>query len=397
MQETVPREEISHRITRLQEFLTRKNIGLGLIRQLADLFYYTGTVADGFLAVPMEGVPKFLVRRPQERLAGGDIPWEMVFYRDLGEIPGLLQDWGVSREGALGLELDVLPASLYLRFQTKLFPEAQIQDISPLIRRQRMVKSAYEIEQISRAAAIMDETFAAIPDLLRPGLTELELSAAVEYGLRLRGHQGLIRLRNPGLEMFFGHVLSGHAGLELAYTDTPSGGLGFSPAFPQGPSQKPLASNEPITVDIGSCVNGYVADMTRLFVIGDLPPAAWRAYDLTLELFRYFETAARPGVKPGELYQELLDLVAQAGFGEFFMGREDERVGFVAHGVGLELDEFPLISARFPFPLEADMVVAFEPKFLLPEVGLIGLEDTGRLTAAGVEWLTRAPREVLRG
>jgi Xaa-Pro dipeptidase len=396
MHETVPREEVSRRVARLQESLQDKNIGLALIRQLVDLYYYTGTMADGFLAVPAEGAPKFLVRRPQKRLAGEDIPWDLAFYRDLGEIPDLLNDLMSSSEGALGLELDVLPASLYLRFQAKIFPKFRFQDVSPLIRRQRMVKSPYEIEQISQAAAIMDEAFAAVPELLRPGLTELELSAALEYRLRLLGHQGLIRLRNFSLEMFFGHVLSGHAGLELAYTDTPSGGLGLSPAFPQGPSQKPLAPDEPITVDIGSCVNGYIADMTRLFVIGDLPPAAWRAYEVTLELLQCFETEARPGVKPADLYQKLLDLVEKAGLSDFFMGRESERVIFVAHGVGLELDEFPVISANFPFPLEADMVVAFEPKFLLPDIGLIGLEDTGRITPDGVEWLTRAPRQVIK-
>jgi Xaa-Pro dipeptidase len=396
MQETVPREEIALRIARFQELLQDHGIGMALIRQHADLYYYTGTVADGFLAVPVEGAPKFLVRRPQERLARGEIPWDLVFYSDFGEIPALLEDLAVSRAGPLGLELDVLPASLYLRFQTKLFPQTPLTDISHLIRRQRMVKSAFEIGQIGRAAAILDESFEAVPELLRPGLTELELSAALEYRLRLLGHQGLIRLRNTNLEMFFGHVLSGHAGLELAYIDTPSGGLGFSPAFPQGPSHKPLASHEPVTVDLGACVNGYVADMTRLFVLGDLPAEAWRAYDLTLELFHCFETEARPGVKPGDLYQKLWDLVETAGFSDFFMGRGLERVSFVAHGVGLELDEFPFITARFPFPLEADMVVAFEPKFFLPDVGLIGLEDTGRLTADGIEWLTRAPRQVIK-
>ena len=396
MQEATPTKEIFSRITRLQEFLRENGIGLALIRQLADLYYYSGTVADGFLAVPAEGPAKFLVRRPQERLAGGAIPFDLAFYSDFGEIPALLTSLDVSWKGPLGLELDVLPTSLYLRFQTKLFPKTPLRDISPLIRFQRMVKSTYEIEQIKRAAAILDETFAAVPELLRPGFTEIELSAALEYRLRLLGHQGLIRLRNFSLEMFFGHVLSGHAGLEIAYTDTPSGGLGLSPAFPQGPSHKPLALGEPITVDIGSCVNGYVADMTRLFVLGDLPPEAWRAYDLTRDLFRFFETEARPGVMPGDLYKKLWDIVDQAGFSDFFMGQGSERVSFVAHGVGLELDEFPIITARFPFPLEADMVVAFEPKFLLPEIGLIGLEDTGRLTADGVEWLTKTPRQVIK-
>jgi Xaa-Pro aminopeptidase len=149
-------------------------------------------------------------------------------------------------------------------------------------------------------------------------------------------------------------------------------------------------------VDIASCVNGYVADMTRLYVLGDLPAEAWRAYDLTLELFHYFETKARPGVKPGDLYQGLYSLVNQAGLGDFFMGPGPERVSFIAHGVGLELDEFPFITARFPLPLAEDMVLAFEPKFFLPEVGLVGLEDTGRITSQGVEWLTRTPRQVVK-
>jgi Xaa-Pro aminopeptidase len=307
-----------------------------------------------------------------------------------------LDDFSLPRTGPLGLELDILPAALYLRLHKKIFPGTAIRDISPLIRQQRMVKSAYEIDQIRGAAAILDEAYGGVPELLRPGLTELELSAALEYRLRLLGHQGLIRVRNFSLEIFFGHVLSGHSGLEAAYTDTPSGGLGFSPAFPQGPSLKPLAPQEPITVDMGSCVNGYVADMTRLFVLGDLPDAAWRAYHLTLELFHYFETEARPGVQPGDLYRGLCSLAEQAGLGDFFMGRGLERVSFIAHGVGLELDEFPFITARFPFPLEADMVVAFEPKFFLPEVGLVGLEDTGRITPQGVEWLTRRSREVVK-
>ena len=396
MQEMAPVEEIRARVVRLQDLLAASGVNLALIRQPADLYYYTGTVADGFLAVPVEGQPRFLVRRPQDRLAAGETPWELTFYSDLGELPALLDGLSLPRAGPLGLELDVLPAAFYLRLHHKIFPGTKLQDISPLIRQQRMVKSAYEIEQLRRAAAILDEAYAEVPGLLRPGLTELELSAALEYRLRLLGHQGLIRVRNFNLEIFFGHVLSGHAGLAAAYTDTPSGGLGFSPAFPQGPSRKPLSAGEPITVDIASCVNGYVADMTRLFVMGDLSGMAWRAYDLTLELFQYFETAARPGVRPGDLYQGLCSLVERAGLSDFFMGQGHEQVSFIAHGVGLELDEFPFITARFPFPLEEGMVLAFEPKVFVPDAGLVGLEDTGRITAQGVEWLTRTPRRVVR-
>ena len=172
-----------------------------------------------------------------------------------------------------------------------------------------MIKSPYEIEQLRRAAAILDQVHGQVPELLRPGLSELELSAALEYRLRVLGHQGLIRVRNWDLELFYGHVLSGVAGLHAAYTDTPSGGLGFSPAFPQGPSLKKLAPGEPISIDLAACVNGYVVDMTRMYALGSLPERASEAWQVVQELYAVFQQEARPGVKPGQLFHRLWDLV----------------------------------------------------------------------------------------
>jgi Xaa-Pro dipeptidase len=240
----------------------------------------------------------------------------------------------------------------------------------------------------------LDRAHRTVPELLKPGLTELELSAALEYRLRVLGHQGLVRVRNRDLEIHYGHVLSGVAGLAPAYVDTPSGGPGFSHAFPQGPSLKQLAPHEPISVDLAACVNGYVVDMTRMYALQGLPEPAWTAWRVVEELYRTFEAEARPGVMPGAIFHRLWDLVKAAGLQDFFMGPGPERVSFLGHGVGLELDEFPLISARFPYPLEAGVVLAFEPKFFLPGIGMLGLEDTGCIGLNGVEWLTRSPREI---
>jgi Xaa-Pro aminopeptidase len=294
----------------------------------------------------------------------------------------------------LGLELDVMPAAFYQRLREKLFPQRPIRDLSPLIRRQRMVKSPYEIEQLRRAAAILDRVHGEAPEMIRPGISELELAAAFEYRLRSLGHQGLIRVRNWDLEVFYGHVLSGTEGLQAAYSDTPSGGRGFSPAFPQGPSLKQLAPGEPISIDLAACVNGYVADMTRMYSLGPLPEKVRESWQAVQELYAAFEQEARPGVVPGKLFHRLWDLVRARGLQDRFMGRGLDRVSFLAHGVGLELDEWPLISARFPHILEENMALAFEPKFFLPEIGMVGQEDTGVITAAGVEWLTRSPREI---
>jgi Xaa-Pro aminopeptidase len=133
-----------------------------------------------------------------------------------------------------------------------------------------------------------------------------------------------------------------------------------------------------------------------MYVIGDLPPAAWQALDLVARLYDIYEAEARPGVMPADLYGRLLAEVTAAGFKDRFMGLGKDRVAYLGHGVGLELDEFPIIGPRFPYPLAADMVIAFEPKFFLPDIGMVGIEDTGRLTPDGVDWLTQNPRQVWR-
>ena len=392
--EPVPAAELTARVDILQRELASSEIGLGLIRQQADLFYYAGTLVDGFLAVAPGAPPLLLVRRPHHRDQSTLSPWPQVLYRDIKELPPLLAQRGLEPRGAVALELDVLPAAVFTRLQEQLFPGRPIVDLSPLIRRQRMVKSAYELAQLRQAAAMLDRVHEQVPGLLQPGMSELELSATLEYRLRLLGHQGLIRVRNRDLELFYGHVLSGVSGLLAAYTDTPSGGPGFSAAFPQGPSLKKLAPDEPISIDLVACVNGYVVDMTRMYALESLPSLAWEAWDAVEELYRLFTEVARPGVRPGEIFHLLWDAVWNRGLQDCFMGLEPDRVNFLAHGVGLELDEFPFITARFPFPLEADMVLAFEPKFFLPAIGMIGQEDTGRITPAGVEWLTHSPRRI---
>ncbi|MHB9074152.1 MAG: M24 family metallopeptidase [Desulfobaccales bacterium] len=391
--EPVPMVEITSRVESLIKKLAPAGIGLALIRQPADLFYYTGTVVDGFLAVAPGAQPLLLVRRPHKDPTEAG-PWPRAMYRDLKELPKILAASRFSPREALALELDVLPAAVFKRFQEKLFPGHAIVDLSPLIRQQRMVKSAYELDQVRRAAAVLDQVHEEVPGLLKAGMSELEVSAALEYRLRLLGHQGLVRVRNWDLEVFYGHVLSGVSGLLTAYTDTPSGGPGFSTAFPQGPSLKSLATGEPISVDLAACVNGYIVDMTRMYALESLPAAALKAFDAVEELYRLFVATALPGVKPGEIYTVLSEAVRDRGLADCFMGPGADRVSFLAHGVGLELDEFPFITARFPYPLEADMVLAFEPKFFLPEIGMIGQEDTGRITPAGVEWLTHSPRGI---
>ena len=315
-----PLAEITARVSALQKGLAGVGISLALIRQAADLYYYSGTLADGWLAVSPSLAPLLLVRRPQYRLLEAEPPWPLGFYQDLKEIPGLLAAAGFPDQGPLGLELDVMPVGFFSRLQ-KLFPQRQMQDISPLIRGQRMIKSPYEIGQLRRAAEILDQVLKEAPRFLIPGVSEMEVAAALEYRLRLLGHQGLVRVRTWNLELFYGHILSGVSGVQAAYTDTPSGGPGFTPAFPQGAGTKKLAAGEPISIDLFGCVNGYVVDETRMYALESMAERAWEAFRLVQDLYRLFEELARPGVPPGDIYQRLWQEVKDRGWEEYFMGR----------------------------------------------------------------------------
>jgi Xaa-Pro dipeptidase len=245
----------------------------------------------------------------------------------LKELPQILGQTGLDPQGAVALELDVIPAAWFRRIQEQLFPGHPIVDLSPLIRIQRMVKSAYE-NPISPGRAILDQVHAQVPELLQPGLSELEVSAALEYRLRLLGHQGLVRVRNWDLEVYYGHVLSGVSGLLAAYTDTPSGGPGFSAAFPQGPSLKKLAPNEPISIDLAACVNGYVVDMTRMYALGSLPSRAWEAWE-AVESFTSF-------IPRGQSRDQ-----SRGNFSPALGRGPGPGPGGLLHGVGMRPGQFP--------------------------------------------------------
>ena len=185
-----------------------------------------------------------------------------------------------------------------------------------------------------------------------------------------------------------GNVHAGKSAAVPSFFDGPVGGPGTSPAGnPQGAGWGCLQRNEPVYIDYASCIDGYIADETRMFCVGRMPEDMRAAYEAAL-------ARARPGVLWEELYQCALEVVADAGLADFFMGPGPDRVRFVGHGVGLELDELPVLAPKLRQPLEAGMVFALEPTFVFPG-GAVGIENTHLVEATGIRTLTRAPREIV--
>ena len=203
-------------------------------------------------------------------------------------------------------------------------------------------------------------------------------------------------MRLWGGEMFYGHLMAGATGAAPSYLASPTGGVGANPAIAQGPGFKTIQRHEPILVDYVFAFNGYLSDHTRIFSLGSLPQELVDAHSAMLEVQEMVKTLAKPGVASGDIYEKAVNRAGQLGYTEHFMGAAGrERIRFVGHGIGLEVDEYPFLAAGQDLPLQAGMTIALEPKLIFPGKGVVGIENTHVVRQDGLEQLGRFPEEIM--
>lgn len=380
-----PRRELHGRIKSFQGHLLNNNVDGALIIQKADLFYFSGTCQNAHLFIPAQGEPTLMVRkslrRAQEESALDNIIGLHGFDEVFKNINTLLKG-----QGKIGLEMDVLPANLFLKYKSSLSPLETV-DVSKFIRETRMIKSPYEIERLKESAKLNFAMFSEVPNILREGMTEVELAGRLESVFRERGHQGAIRMRGFNQELFYGHLMSGWNLSYPSFFDGPTGGTGLNPSYPQSAGFKKIGKNEPIMVDYVGVYNGYMVDQARIFSIGPLPDKLVEAYQAALKIKVQIVKETLPGMNGKELYEIAHNIAVASGYQEYFMGYED-RISFIGHGIGIELDELPVIARNLAVILKPGMVFALEPKFIFPNEGAVGVEDTFVVTESGLEQIT---------
>src|SRR5436309_6571093 len=370
--EYVPGEELERRWQRVRRFMDCDAL---VILQNVDQYYLTGTLQTGVLWFPREGEPLLAVRKSFERAKTESAVRNLVPLKTYSELPALIPNPGET----IGFELDVLPVAAYQQV-SKYFSKAKIVDGSMALRRARAVKTLYEIECIRRAARQLDTMFLDVPKQLHEGLAEYELAARIEYVLRMAGHQGFIRVRRFDMEMHYGAVSFGETAAYPHAFDGPVGVRGLYPAAPAMGGLKRLGRGEPVMIDVVGGYAGYIADGSRVYSLGPVSPQMRSTHQFILELNGWIEEQLKPGNIPGEIYSGILERVDKTSFAPHFMGAGENQFRFVAHSVGLELDEIPVIAPKFETPLEAGVVLAVEPKVFYPGLGGVGIENTYAIT-----------------
>jgi Xaa-Pro dipeptidase len=389
-----PKSEIDNRIKQFQNKMRENGIEASLIVQNVDLFYFAGTIQQAHLFVPSQGEPLLMATKDLNR-AEIESPLErVVFLKSSGEIPNVLKENGYNLPETLGMELDVIPVNLFYSYQ-KLFKDTRFSDVSPLVRHIRAVKSLYETDKIKRAAHLADEVFELVNVYLKAGITEVEFAGKIEAEARKRGHQGIVRMRMWGGELFYGHIMAGASAAVPSFLASPTGGTGVSPAIAQSAGFKPIVPNEPVLVDYAFVHDGYISDQTRIFCIGSISSQLHKAHHIMLELQEYIKRIALPGVTGAEIYDQALFFVREHGVEKYFMGSGNRRIRFVGHGVGLELDEYPFLARGQKIMLKEGMILALEPKLIYPGKGVVGIENTHLVTKNGLEQFGKFKEDII--
>ena len=382
--------EHAGRIERLQAALREKDVAAALLLHAVDVYYLTGTRQNGALWVPASGAPVLLVRRSVARARDESAVADLRPFPSSKELASALR-----AAGRVGTTYDAVPVAT-LDWWRKQLPGVEWVDVSRPVRELRMVKSAAELEVMRDGGRRIGGVLGEVPAFLRAGMRELDVSAEIEARLRRAGNEGSPRLRGFNSELFVGLAMSGDSAATPGYFDGPVSGRGLGAAYPQGASTRAIRAGEPIILDFTAVFGGYVLDMTRIAVVGELAPELVRAFEVALEIQAETVASLRPGTIPSELYERARARAATAGLGDRFMGPPGDQVRFLGHGIGLELDELPVLAPGFDAPLEAGQTVAVEPKFVFPGQGAVGIENSWIVTEQGGEKLTALGDGILR-
>jgi Xaa-Pro aminopeptidase len=384
----LPGQESASRLRKLQQTITDANADACIITSPVNQFWLCGFIFDGYMMLFPGGDPVLFVKRP------ADIKDERVIQiRKPEQIPDMLRVADLPLPKRVLIESDLLSYSSASRLQAALgMPE--VINVSGEIRRLRSVKSEFELNQIGESARIHTKVYKLIPSLYRKGMTDLELQIEIEREMRLHGSVGIFRSFGENMDIFMGSMLAGDNAQAASPFDYALGGAGISPLLPLGANGVKLLQGMTLMVDMAGNYRPWMDDMSRTFVIEQAPDIAWEAHQLSIDIIQAIEKTTKAGTPCADLYLLAEEMVQEKGMQRYFMGTS-QQAKFIGHGVGLEINEPPVLTPRSKEILETGMAIAVEPKFVLPGIGPVGIENTYIVHEKGLEKITLCEEEMI--
>lgn len=380
----VLKDELSARTGKIASKLREKGIDAILVSDNANLYYTSGRVFSGYTYITADGETTYFVKRPVG-LKGDNVKY-------IRKPEQILETLGDKKPASVALELDVTAYSDILRL-SKAFGDARVENGSAIMRQCRAVKTPFEQSLIKESGVHHDMAYSRIKSLYTTGMTDVELQIEIERVLRCEGCLGQFRISGGSMELFMGNILCGDNADNPTPYDFAMGGAGLDPSLPVGCNGSEIKRGNTVMVDMCGNFTGYMTDMTRVYYVGELDELAAKAHQLSIDMHRRLQQEGKPGVEAKTLYEITIQMAEEAGMTEYFMGHA-QKAGFIGHGVGIEINEAPVLAPRSRDILEEGNVIAVEPKFVIPHVGAVGVENTYIVRSTGLERVTNSPEEI---
>jgi Xaa-Pro aminopeptidase len=354
---------VKDRVKKLQRVLVSENLDLLLVSFLPHVRYLSGYSGSNGLILLSADAGIFLTDFRYQDQAKQQVRNMMVkvVERELfSSVAGLSQVKG--RRVKLGFEAQHLSYKTYQTLRG-LLPECLLVPTEKLVESLTIIKDNGEVARIRKAVDITDRVFSEILDFIKPGVSELDLAAEIEYRMKRQGSS------TPYYQTI---VASGRRS-----------------ALPHGiASGKKIRKNEFVTFDFGAVYDGYTADLTRTVMAGKANRKQKQVYNTVLKAQKLAIRKARAGMKACDLDRVARQVIKRAGYGKYF-GHG------LGHGIGLQVHDNPAVNPTNQQRLEPGMVVTIEPGVYIPNWGGVRIEDDVLITQRGCKVLNRAEKDLI--
>lgn len=349
------------RIEKLRARIQQFQLEALLITSLANIRYLFGFTGSSAIALVASDLCFFITDRRYKNQATAQVQGANILVA-IKDLYGELKNANLKAGMRIGVEAAHLSLKHYAHLK-KTFPAVKWMATERIVERIASVKQPDEIAHIKHAASICGKIYSEVRPLLKPGVSELDISAEISYRARRAGSE-----RDP----FEPIVASGKRS-----------------ALPHGIStSKKIETGDLVVLDFGAVSNGYAADITRTVVVGEPTAEQKDLADVVEATLQLAAASAKIGMTGKQLDAIAREFMKQRGYGNFFQHS-------LGHGIGLEVHGLPRIGELSDDPLEAGNVVALEPGAYIPELGGVRIEDDFLLTPEGCENLSPFQRDVV--
>lgn len=373
--------DLQLRRKRLQTEMQKNGVDACILTTGVNVFYVAGCIYNGYFYLPAEGGAFHFLKRTTEAVLENAIS-----IRKPEQIVEELQNRGFDLPKKVLLEIDTISFSECSRLISSLQISETI-NASVLLRQIRSVKSDFEIAQVRECAEKHVEVYKQIPNLYKKGMTDLELQFEIEHLMRRHGSLGIFRSYGANMDIYMGSLLVGENAESPSPFDFALGGKGGNPILPLGACGEKIKQGNAIMVDMAGNYGPWMTDMTRVFSVGKLSDLAYKAHEVSREIHEVIKQDTKQGTPCADLYNIAFDITKKNNLEDNFMGTKLQ-AKFVGHGVGLEINEPPVLTPRSKELFVSNTVFALEPKFVIPNVGAVGVENTYLVHDNNIENLT---------